>query len=491
MIPKFIQKKLLSQAAKNRRLIAAASQADVAKLQRALEIGAVANTTDAAGRTALQLAAESRTSEASEAVTTLLDAGAKIDAADRNGDSALHTAAASGNFPTANLLLNRARNRHLVADASPGSLEAELLAARNSSESQTPLHVAANRGYDDVVQLFLGWGADPKAQDAKGRTALHLAAGGGQYPVAKLLTAARKNTETRDSYGKTALHHAIHSRRYSIVKLLLDRGYDPNKADGTGERPLHIATQMNDAKLLELLLDCKRTDLNGRDKEKRTALHLAAKQQESLPVVKSFVGKGATIGLVNRNGDSVLHIALAGKQRDLVNYLIDQATSADLNARDKAGRTALHVATEQGTSAVVRRLLQKGVPINAADAVGNTSLHVAVLYDRRKVADLLLKAGADANLVNTDGKKALALAADPKVFECLNQICRARGASDISPEKLPPLTGTDLDPCEQSTEPQTYDTATKNALSGLEGKLTNLDADHLDPTDIQDLKYNM
>ncbi|KAH8810072.1 ankyrin repeat-containing domain protein, partial [Hyaloscypha sp. PMI_1271] len=51
----------------------------------------------------------------------------------------------------------------------------------------TPLHVAAERGYEDAARTLLHAGADVSARYHDGRTPLHLAAEHGQVDVIELL----------------------------------------------------------------------------------------------------------------------------------------------------------------------------------------------------------------------------------------------------------------------------------------------------------------
>jgi uncharacterized protein len=83
-------------------------------------------------------------------------------------------------------------------------------------------------------------------------------------------------------------------------------------------------------------------------------------------------------------------------QLEIVNLVLER--SADVNAKDKFGRTALMFAVRHGRLEVEKRLLQKGADVNAADDKGETALIKAVdADDNPDVVKLLLDKGADVN----------------------------------------------------------------------------------------------
>ena len=61
--------------------------------------------------------------------------------------------------------------------------------------------------------------------------------------------------------------------------------------------------------------------------------------------------------------------------RDSLQFLIRQG--ADVNARNAAGATALHVAIANGRLLVVKRLIALGADVNAVDEAGRTPLSIA------------------------------------------------------------------------------------------------------------------
>jgi len=68
----------------------------------------------------------------------------------------------------------------------------------------TPLHIAAHRGYTMLVALLLIAGASPDAVGYRGRTPLHNAAANGHALAAVLLLRAGADPELEDHFGKSA-----------------------------------------------------------------------------------------------------------------------------------------------------------------------------------------------------------------------------------------------------------------------------------------------
>jgi len=109
----------------------------------------------------------------------------------------------------------------------PGSLAAVTLLAsagtdlsRCTTYRETPLHLAARKNRPSTVAMLLNNGAPANAQDLRGNTALHLAAGKGYHEVVCLLL-ARPNIELNapNKEGLTPLHIAVESGFIKVVRV--------------------------------------------------------------------------------------------------------------------------------------------------------------------------------------------------------------------------------------------------------------------------------
>ena len=80
---------------------------------------------------------------------------------------------------------------------------------------------------------------------------------------------------------------------------------------------------------------------------------------------------------------------------------------ADVNAKEKAGVTALMAAASSGRVDALRVLLDKGADVNAVDLQGTSALMAAAFGGHTAAGQLLLSRGANANLRDQSGRTAL------------------------------------------------------------------------------------
>lgn len=127
-------------------------------------------------------------------VRQLLASGTNVDSIDMAGYTALHYAARSGSIDVCEVLLQSSANVNAVTRAGLA----------------TPLQRAALAGKEQVLELLLKYGADPKLQDMDGRTALHRAAEAGHVGIVKrLCQVCPELVNIRDKYDKLPCDYAV------------------------------------------------------------------------------------------------------------------------------------------------------------------------------------------------------------------------------------------------------------------------------------------
>ncbi len=94
-----------------------------------------------------------------------------------------------------------------------------------------------------------------------------------------------------------------------------------------------------------------------------------------------------------------------------------------------SGRSALHLASGGGHVEIVKLLIERGGNVEAKDAAGETPLHVAVAAGRAKCVAELLRSGADAWAhKNAQGKVREAVLFFPCHLMSVVAVCVRAGA---------------------------------------------------------------
>ena len=112
----------------------------------------------------------------------------------------------------------------------------------------------------------------------------------------------------------------------------------------------------------------------------------------------------------DRDGRNELHEAVIEKNFEKVRGLL--LGGSDVAAKDKAGWTPLHFATQRNLVEIAALLVKNQAPVDSQDENGNTPLSNAVYESRGKgeMIALLRLAGANPNKKNNHGVSPLALA---------------------------------------------------------------------------------
>ncbi|WP_264723490.1 ankyrin repeat domain-containing protein [Wolbachia endosymbiont (group A) of Cheilosia soror] len=352
-------------------------------VQLLLNKGAYIYSKDGNGKTIFEIAHECHKAEIVNYLITKQD---------KYGNTILHYAAEEGNLNLVELLLDN--NTHISVKNSDGWI---------------PLHLAVKEGKLDVVELLMRKGANIDAKDNNNQTPLHIAVQVGNFDTISLIVDKIESIKflinEKDEFGYTPLQYAAKNGKWDIVNLFLDKTAERGPDDVTNKDQLskswttvHYAVYNGDLHLIKDIfqfLQDKDAIVNTKDSSDWTPLHYAV-YYNALDTVKFLVSKGADIESRDRDGKTPLDISIDRKYDGVVQYLKQVqlneqllkavqvgdrnevkaliSRKADVSAKDKDGKTPLHYASWLDSSNMVKDLIREGANIDAKDNNGKTPL---------------------------------------------------------------------------------------------------------------------
>ncbi len=306
-----------------------------------------------------------------DAVRTLLQQGADVNAAQGDGMSGLHWAADRGDAELTEMLV--------YAGANPGAV--------TRIGHYTPLHLASRAGSVAAVQALLKNGAKVEAKTSTtGVTPLHMAASAGVPAVVTALLDAQADVNARESeWGQTPLIFAAALNRVEAVKVLLARGADANVTSKVIDLQKHIpldrASNQRFAKVLE-----GTAGKNGKASP--------SQMQSAVQASRELYASGK-LPEPEKPAAPAPGAAAAGGQGGQQQQFFEETPGLS----SKGGLTALLHAARQGYLPAARALIDGGADVNAVGAGDGTSpLLMATINGQFDVAMLLIERGADPNL---------------------------------------------------------------------------------------------
>jgi len=182
----------------------------------------------------------------------------------------LHFAACYGHLPCVEFLLEQGAG---VSAASKDGL--------------TPLHLAARNGHTDVLARLLKAGADFEAEDSRKGRPLHNASGHGNVGCVRALLEAGADKDAVEEDKWAALHYAARFNNVENVEALLLSGADVNAQDVDGWTAMHNSSRNGRLKCCQVLLQHK-ADVAKVTNHGETALHVAVRKGKA-KVVQAIV----------------------------------------------------------------------------------------------------------------------------------------------------------------------------------------------------------
>lgn len=184
-----------------------------------------------------------------EVLEVLATAGASLDVAGLDGQTPLRIAARRRHQAAATCILDRGGDLEAETEFETANSVARQLDRPELLESLTPAweklrNAVLARNAESVSHLAQAHQTAANARKGPMRDgALHLAADLGDAEIVQVLLAAGANPNLADADQKTPLHRAILAYRPAVVRILVTHGADPNCRTRVGYTALDIIPQ--------------------------------------------------------------------------------------------------------------------------------------------------------------------------------------------------------------------------------------------------------
>ena len=197
----------------------------------------------------------------------------------------------------------------------------------------------------------------------------------------------------------TRLYYHSHQRQHWTIIFgflipLLVGGIGYTAAAAADQEPTQVSFTADEQAEIDRFCEEHGSDVKTVDKVDNTLLHLAMEKEVNLAVVKYLVSQGADVNVKNKWGKTPLYEAALNGNIEIVKFLV--AEGADVNAKDSNGITSLQMAARTNVD-VVKFLVSEGADIHIQNEAGWTPLHWAVDDGDIEIVKFLVSEGADVH----------------------------------------------------------------------------------------------
>lgn len=358
-----------------------------------------------------------------ETVKVLLKYGATIDSENIEGHSVLYTAVCKQDLPMVEELLkfnpnvskpSNGKSLHIALELKDvdGRRIVEKLVEYGFTMNSEDIHnenfiaSAIRNNYEHILTELLKHGANPNLPNNNLQAAIE----NGHTDI------ATKLIEHGATVGKDFLHIAVKSKSTTkeLVELLLNHGADPNSKDLTGKTPLHycvlsdgdflpqnrVGIDNDKIEIAKVLFNYSGTTLNRTDKNGQTVLHLAVKAR-NLRMINEFqlIKSKIDVNIVDKNGHSVLYTAVESKNFEIVEEIL----KFNPDIFNKSNRKALNIAIcstdmESQDKEIVEKLDQFGFVVNPEDIDILKILSFAIYKNYLRIVNHIFKNCTTGNI---------------------------------------------------------------------------------------------
>lgn len=247
------------------------------------------------------------------------------------------------------------------------------IAVRESSAIKSGLLGLAQEGNASDIKTLLSKGAFPDIQDQKGNSPLILATNRGYLDVVIVLLENGADPNIKNKDGDTALINASWNNQMKIVDQLLQNYADSNAANNRGWTSLMYASLHGHADLFMKLIK-NGVDLESRTDDQKTPLSIAAHNGQ-YKMVSLLLQNGAQAKTEDEDGWSPLMHAISNNHNSITQILL--LNDSDIDHQNSEGWTPLMLAAWNGYESIVEILLKNSADKSITNNDGNLAFDLA------------------------------------------------------------------------------------------------------------------
>jgi len=262
----------------------------------------------------------------------------------------------------------------------------------HDSNKRTPISVAASEGRLEIVQFLVLKGAQLNEVDHMGNTPLYDAVRNKHEDVVDALLKAGAVLGLDENTVGVLMCEAASKEDQTVgvqeIRLLVKCGSNVNSKDYDGRTALHLAASTDKDNVIKVLLSLG-ADMYAKDRFDGTPLDDALRERNQRAMTL-LVEAGATINEMKAS----LQLCQAGCDGDLdfIQHMMNNGSN--LSAGDYDRRTCLHLAASSGQVHVVNYLLShQDIDVNVVDRMGGTPLDDAYRHQHKVIIAMLQDSG--------------------------------------------------------------------------------------------------
>ena len=336
----------------------------------------------------------------------------------------VHWAVMGGHLSTLKVLLEKHNLHHLLHEGTYGGFIPSIETRQHQLPSAATL-LKLERNCKGMINRYA-------------ITPLHLAVYSGKLDTTLFILGMMDTYNLPSSHRPNPLHDAISNEYVNITKAILESTIGPYLArhsypipsrtpHGAPRNSLEHAIEVGNCEIIELFLDSSRRDLFEQpEKAVRTALDFAldgSPRRKGDKIVKRLISHVVRAEALDEHVVAALHCAIPWASAEVMPFILRKLPDHDLlNKRFPEGDAPLHRAVSRSWVTewpTMNYILENVVDINPRNSAGETPLHVAMPSGHRWHAQLLLEKGVDVNVRDNQGCTAFHYIMDPELVWAL------------------------------------------------------------------------